>query len=80
MIDKPKVMERMSSEGTEWNVRLANLRFVASLLPGSTHDAAARGTISRKNNLKIIEKSIDYDLRMSHNLVYKRKEIKCQKK
>jgi len=69
----------MSSEGTEWNVRFANLRFVPSLLPGSTallHEAH----LSRKNNLKIIEISIDYGLIMSHNLVYKRKEIKCQKK
>jgi hypothetical protein len=48
MIDKPKVMERMSSEGTEWNVRLANLRFVASLLPGSRTALLHEAHVSEK--------------------------------
>ena len=49
MIDKPKVMERMSSEGTEWNVRFANLRFVASLLPGDPrHELLHEAHVSEK--------------------------------
>ena len=42
------------------------------------HGAAARGTCLGKNNLKIIEKRIDYDLIMSHNLLYRLKGIECQ--